>query len=53
MKTINWAVIVGLVMNLVVKFLPDFPAEQATLVITNVIILVAYIVHKLQDAKKI
>jgi hypothetical protein len=48
-KTINWAVILGLVVNVIANFLPDFPAEAATLAITNGIILVAYIIHKAKD----
>lgn len=49
MKSINWAVLLGLAVNIVVQFFPDFPAEAATLTVANGIILIGYIIHKIKD----
>jgi len=48
MKTINWVVLLGLAINIASQFMPDFPAEAATLAITNGVILIAYIIHKVK-----
>jgi hypothetical protein len=48
MKAINWLVLLGFAVNILQQFLPDFPAEAMTLVVTNAVILVAYIIHKVK-----
>ena len=48
MKAINWTVMLGLVINVIAQLMPDFPAEAATLVVVNGVILIAYIYHKVK-----
>lgn len=53
MKTINWIAMLGLAMPIILVFLPDFPAEAATAAITNGVILIAYIIHKIKDSGEV